>query len=497
MESIPNLQSNNKLPDTADNDEPSIVIDDLISSVFVGPSTASISSEAKLEIETNIREILENLTQQHTHKVSEYKDMFSLIAEEKERFDYEVSSLREENEQLNEMSVNLISQIGKLKKYLDDSELLISVLRSEMSQLKREKKKYVQAIQDTINGTYQPAIKLLNDIKKREKAKRDTPQISAQRSLVLPRKRNSLKSAQLLQFTAQNTLDDVSINQINQGPATARASTMHHNKFRDHFEDRIIEGRKTFPAFFYNQDEEPLDLDQANEEQQDVKLNSGEVDLVTSQYLATGQELMSGSRVTFNENLLESQIVPQNRVGHFRISLPSKQSMEEGESANLKQAVRKPRKSTPEGLRSSYSLSKDPAEVDTERKAREQKINDISQSIMLRDSQVLKTEPALYAAVEEEDASIEASDLLGPGSRTFDYQVHSCRKNVDMVSQETQTEFVEIGNIEYKKPSKSVFRRKEISMGLALGGIMLIYYFVRKNRFAYLANMLFKRTNQA
>ncbi len=91
------------------------------------------------------------------------KETFDFLQNKCDNLTNEIASYQEENDQLNEMSLNLLSQIGKLKKYLNDSDVLISLLRAEVSQFKHDKKIALQALQESSNGNTEVALRVLHD----------------------------------------------------------------------------------------------------------------------------------------------------------------------------------------------------------------------------------------------------------------------------------------------------------------------------------------------
>ena len=143
-------------------DDPSQLLtffENLIGSNFSSDAPVSFKKDSPLF--SKVKEMFVILFQEHSEKVNQHKKEISFLETKYETLVHETTLVQEENEQLNEMSLNLLSQIGKLKKYLDDSDVLISLLRAEVSKLKHDKKLAIGAMKESLNGNMEKITKVL------------------------------------------------------------------------------------------------------------------------------------------------------------------------------------------------------------------------------------------------------------------------------------------------------------------------------------------------
>jgi len=113
------------------------------------------------ELEAKMKSVVGSFINKYMKRLRELQGIIDLQNEGTNKLKSEISSLKEENEQLNEMSLTLISQIKKLKKYVNESDILGSLLRGEIVKQKHQNKMLVNALKELYDGNEELATKIL------------------------------------------------------------------------------------------------------------------------------------------------------------------------------------------------------------------------------------------------------------------------------------------------------------------------------------------------
>ena len=129
-------------------DEPITLLSKLIETHHLFDTPASDYEQFRNQIEEWIRTLLTIFLKKYISKVSELNSTIALQQEELESNRYELITLREENEQLNDLSLHLTEQINKLKYYLDEADSISKTLREEIVDLRSDNKSLIMALND-------------------------------------------------------------------------------------------------------------------------------------------------------------------------------------------------------------------------------------------------------------------------------------------------------------------------------------------------------------
>ena len=193
MELTHHHQSTLNLPST-DSSQWQPLRDIINDPAFFSTDGISLSENIVTRLQSKVINAFDCFVQQHENIL---KDATYQFKAEYDHLSSEAALLHEENEQLNEMSLNLLSQIGKLKKFLHDSDALISWLRAEVSHLKRDKKILVHALEGSLDGRRDSGLRLLHELQEIDNSTFPQGNAKAQlQSCRVPRRKRSLPKRQ-------------------------------------------------------------------------------------------------------------------------------------------------------------------------------------------------------------------------------------------------------------------------------------------------------------
>jgi len=124
--------------------------------------TASPHSH-QLEVKSTMKDAVGIFIKKYMKKLRELKGIIDYQNDNITKLKSELNYVRDENEQLNEVSLTLISEIKKLKKYISESDIFVSILRGEIAKQKHQNKMLVNALKQLYEGNEDLATKILKD----------------------------------------------------------------------------------------------------------------------------------------------------------------------------------------------------------------------------------------------------------------------------------------------------------------------------------------------
>ena len=139
--------------------------------------------ELQSELESKMKSVVSSFIKKYMKRLRELQGIIDLQNEETSQLKSEISAVKEENEQLNEMSLTLLSQIKKLQKYIKESDILGSILRGEIAKQKHQNKMLVNALKELYDGNEELATKILANT---FSADAENPKSAADRILTSP-----------------------------------------------------------------------------------------------------------------------------------------------------------------------------------------------------------------------------------------------------------------------------------------------------------------------
>lgn len=162
----------------SEQDWESLVYTFIDQSCELGPQqTKSLSPEAfQSELQNKTKVVISLFIKKYIKKLREYQKLTDLQDDSIAKLKLEIGSLKEENEQLNEMSLTLITQIKRLKKYTNESDILVSILRGEIYKLRHQNKMLVNALKQLYEGNEELATKMLTNTFSDDQESFDSPQ---------------------------------------------------------------------------------------------------------------------------------------------------------------------------------------------------------------------------------------------------------------------------------------------------------------------------------
>lgn len=144
----------------------------------------NLSADAfQSELESKMKSVVSSFIKKYMKRLRELQGIIDLQNEETFQLKSEISAVKEENEQLNEMSLTLLSQIKKLQKYIKESDILGSILRGEIAKQKHQNKMLVNALKELYDGNEELATKILANT---FSADAENPKTAADRILTSP-----------------------------------------------------------------------------------------------------------------------------------------------------------------------------------------------------------------------------------------------------------------------------------------------------------------------
>ena len=113
------------------------------------------------QLKLKTKDVVRSFIKKYIKRLREYKAITDLQNDGIVKLKSEILGFQEENEQLNEMSLTLILQIKRLKKYVGESDILVSILRGEIHKQRRQNKKLMNALEQLYQGNEDLATKIL------------------------------------------------------------------------------------------------------------------------------------------------------------------------------------------------------------------------------------------------------------------------------------------------------------------------------------------------
>ena len=116
-----------------------------------------------LERNATMKDTIGLFIRKYMMRFREFKEIINFQNDDIRKLKSELVSVRDENEQLNEVSLALISEVKKLNKYVKESDIFVSILRGEIYKQKHQNKMLVNALKQLYEGNEELATKILQD----------------------------------------------------------------------------------------------------------------------------------------------------------------------------------------------------------------------------------------------------------------------------------------------------------------------------------------------